>query len=136
MEATDLTRSSMVNAVKTQIEGGTTAVGKFDFYDKDGAFIVTLLLANPCMTITAGVGHFTDTTPYLRGTVLPGNSGVANRWAFKNHDDLTVVTGSCGDPTHTGKDIQFNTLTWAEYDNITVTGLTITQPAGSNSYIP
>lgn len=136
MELTDLTRSKAVEAVKDEIEGGSSNIGKFEFYDKTGVFIVELELAYPCMVIAAGVGTFNDTSPYLRGTVQPGNGGLANRFAFKDSDNKTVLTGTCGDPSNTGKNIQFNNLQWNDYDNISITGLTLTIPAGSNDYIP
>lgn len=136
MELTDLTRSKMVDSVKNEIEGGASPVGKFEFYDKTGTFIVVLTLADPCMTIVNGVGTFNDITPNLHGTVQASNGGLANRWAMKDSDNLTVLTGTCGDPSNTGKDIQFNKLDWDDYDNISITGFSFTQPTGSNDYIP
>lgn len=136
MELTDLTRSQMVNSIKDEIEGGASTTGKFEFYDKSGTFIVALALNYPCMTIVNGVGTFDDTTPYLKGTVQPGNGGLANRWAFKDSDDKVVLTGTVGDAGNTDKDIVFNERQWNDYDNISITGLTLTVPTGSNDYVP
>lgn len=136
MEITDLTRSKMVNAVKDEIEGGASPIGKFEFYDKIGTFIVSLELADPCMVVVNGVGTFNDVTPYLRGTVQPGDGGLANRFAFKNSDGVVVLTGTVGDATYTDKDITFSERNWADFDNVSISGLTLSVPAGSNNYPP
>jgi hypothetical protein len=139
MELDNATRNEMVAAIKTKIDGASpAAAGKINFYDKTGIFIISLPFALPSMTILNGVGTFYDTLPTLNGTVLPGNGGIANRWTMTNGavSPAVVATGTCGDPDHTGKDIQFNNLTWNDYDNVSITGLSITVPTGSNDYIP
>lgn len=135
MELTDATRSAMVISVKDLIESGVADNWKIEFYTALGTPIVSLPLATPCMTVTGGVGTFDDTSPYLRGTVAAGDGGTANRFKILDGDGTDIVSGACGDPSNTGRDIQFNTLDWADYDNITLTGLTLTMPAGSNNYI-
>lgn len=135
MELPDTVRNAMITAIRTAIDSG--GVGIFRFYDKNDVAIVDLQLASSCMTVvSAGTGTFNDTAPYLKGTVPVGQGGLANRWKIMDHLSNVILAGSCGDPSHVNRDIQFNTLNWSDYDNISVTGLTITVPSGSNSYIP
>lgn len=137
MEISDPVRTLMVTAVRDAIDADNPDAGKIKFYDKDDVFIVELALEMPCMSgITNGVGTFDNTTPNLRGTVLSGNGGTANRFKFFTDGDVLLITGTCGDTVYTGKDIQFNTRVWADYDNISITSLTFTQPVGTNDYIP
>lgn len=127
-------RTDMVTAVKDLIDanGG----GSMKIYDKDGVFIVSLGLNTSCMTIDVGVGTFDNTDPYLTGVVGVGCAGTANYFEILDGDDTVVITGSIGDPTYSTKDIIFEpTRVWADYDRISVTSLTFTVPAGTNSLI-
>jgi hypothetical protein len=131
-------RTNALIGIQTLIDttiGGTPTSGSLDFYDINSAFIVSLPLAYPSMTIVNGVGTFVSTAPYLHGTVGVGYGATAFSWALNAHANIggsplnAVITGTCGDPAHSNADLIFNSLIWQDYDVITVSGFTITVPA-------
>jgi hypothetical protein len=136
MEIIDQGRTDMIAAIRDLIDanGDSGHPGVLNFYSRTDVMLATLALTFPCMLeIDAGVGNFTHTGS-LTGTVEVEDT--ANYWIMKDKDGNQVLRGTCGDPVYTGKDISFNTLIWRQYDSIEITNLTITQPPGSNDYIP
>jgi hypothetical protein len=136
MEIKNVTRNNIIQIIQNLIDGTLGFPGRIEFYDNTGVQILaTANLAPTSMVITNGVGLFIDIMPYLHAAVT--YPGTANRWAIINHNDLTILTGTCGDQAHTDKDIVFNTvnLEWEVNDVIVIEELLLTIPAGNNDYI-
>jgi len=140
MRLEEFVRQAMVDAVNT--EGGANAV--IDFYTNTtsipgvvtATFTGTGMLGATMLTCqspmmdesTNGVGTF-DT---IGTATVGGQTGNVAYFALKKATNSTrtgvLLTGSVLTQT---ADITFNTTSWDAGDNVSITSLTFTQPAGS-----
>lgn len=118
-----IARNAGCNAIVDLLDAGSGA-GTLRFYvSGGGTLLATLTFSDPAFGNAAtGVA----TASAITADSSADATGTAALFRFYDSDSNLILSGTVGT---SGADINFNTVSWTAGDNISVTSLTVTQPA-------
>jgi hypothetical protein len=118
-----IARNAGCNAIVDLLDAGAGA-GTLKFYvSGGGTLLATLTFSDPAFG-NASVGVATASA--ITADSSADATGTAALFRFYDSDNNLILSGTVGT---SGADINFNTVSWTAGDNISVTSLTVTQPA-------
>ena len=109
------------DAVVDLIDSGATS-GTLEIIDVSNNVLASMEFSDPAFGSASGGIATASTIATETSAVL---TGTASNFRIKNSDDVIILSGSVGT---SGEDINLNTTSITQGDQITITSMTVTMP--------